>query len=169
MSVRTQTGTLAELADRIVATHHQYLRGAMPRVTAQISELRRDLPIGAIAPIFASMRAELELHMQKEELVLFPFIARLEQAVAVGLPPPRPPFGSVENPIRMMEQEHDSALVALAELRRLTDGYSVPAHAGQAQQMLFGELAELERDLMEHIRLENDILFPRAVELEKGA
>jgi regulator of cell morphogenesis and NO signaling len=166
-----QSHSLSTLTRHIVGTHHQFLREALPRLSARFAEARARTPddtIAALGPVFAAMRAELELHMGKEEHVLFPFIERVEQALAGSLPRPVPPFGTVGNPIRMMEQEHESALGAIDEMRRITNGYTLPPEATDLHRAIYGELAELESDLRLHIHLENDILFPRAVAMECG-
>ena len=165
-----QSKSLASLTRHIVTTHHEYLRGALPRISARLGEARAIPHLDTLArlvPIFAAMRAELELHMSKEEHVLFPFIERVEQALAIGLPRPVPPFGTVGNPIRMMEQEHESALGAIDEMHRITSGYAPPPDASDLHCSIYRELAEMEEDLRLHIHLENDILFPRAVAMER--
>ncbi len=165
-----QSKSLASLIRHIVTTHHEYLRGALPRISARLGEARAIPNVDTLArlgPVFAAMRAELELHMSKEEHVLFPFIERVEQALAIGLPRPIPPFGTVGNPIRMMEQEHESALGAIDEMHRITSGYAPPPDASDLHCSIYRELAEMEEDLRLHIHLENDILFPRAVAMER--
>jgi regulator of cell morphogenesis and NO signaling len=104
--------------------------------------------------------------MMKEEMVLFPYIVRLEEASLAGEPALPPPFGTVRNPVRMMEHEHESAGEALRELRALSNGYAVPEDACLSYRTLYGALAEFEADLHRHIHLENNVLHPRAIELE---
>lgn len=106
--------------------------------------------------------------MMKEEMVLFPYIARMEGAVTGQEMMARAPFGSVQNPVSMMEHEHDSAGNALREMRQKSDGYSAPAGACVSYQTLYRALAAFEADLHQHIHLENNILFLRAVAIEKG-
>jgi regulator of cell morphogenesis and NO signaling len=112
-----------------------------------------------LARTLAGLSAELEQHMRKEEMILFPFVERGGPA----------PFGSVANPIRVMEHEHDSAGQALAEMRRVTDGFTLPEGACNTFRALYAGLEELERDLHMHIHLENNILFPKALAAERGA
>ena len=106
------------------------------------------------------------MHMMKEEMMLFPYIVRMEEAVIQKEPILPPPFGSVQNPVSMMEHEHDDAGEALRALREMTGGYMVPPDACISYQTLYHALAEFEADLHQHIHLENNILFPRAIAME---
>ncbi len=112
--------------------------------------------------MFAELRAELEPHMFKEERILFPAIRQLEQSADA----PAFPFGTVANPIGMMEHEHDNAGVALASIRTLTSAYQVPEDACNTYRAMLDGLRELEVNMHQHVHKENNILFPRAVELE---
>src|SRR5437764_2675296 len=105
--------------------------------------------------------------MFKEEMVLFPYIEGLEDAVLRGRGFARPPFGTVNNPVRMMMFEHDTAGTLLRLLRAASSDYLVPDDACLSYRTLYGALADFEKDLHQHIHLENNILFPRAVELER--
>src|SRR5579883_2498529 len=116
---------------------------------------------------FQALAAELRMHMMKEEMVLFPYIIRLEEAVLEHTPVVPPPFGSVRNPVAMMEHEHDSAGQALRALRQATNGYAPPEDACVSFQTLYRALTEFEADLHQHIHLENNILFPLAVVMEQ--
>jgi regulator of cell morphogenesis and NO signaling len=107
------------------------------------------------------------MHMIKEEMVLFPYIIRMEEAVIQREPVLPPPFGSVANPVAAMEHEHESAGEALRALRSATNAYSAPADACVSYQTLYRALAGFEEDLHQHIHLENNILFPRAIAMEK--
>jgi regulator of cell morphogenesis and NO signaling len=162
------TAPLAKLVEHIVATHHAYLRRELPRLTglaAKVFEVHRARhpELGECRDVFAGLRAELEAHMQKEEVILFPMIAQME---ATGSPE-CVHCGSVRNPIRVMEMEHESAGAALAALHRLTGGYTPPADACNSYCALLSGLAALEVDLHQHIHKENNILFPRAARLEE--
>jgi regulator of cell morphogenesis and NO signaling len=119
--------------------------------------------------VFAALRAELEMHMRKEEMILFPAVTAYEAAIQSGQALPPTPFGTVANPIHMMEAEHESAGQALAEIRRITAGFQLPEYACVTYRALMSGLDELERDLHLHIHLENNILFPRAQELETAS
>ena len=104
--------------------------------------------------------------MFKEEQILFPYIVELEQSILQQRPGPFAPFGNVNNPIRMMMMEHDAAGEILRELRITTSDYTTPADGCITYRTLYEALEGLEKDLHQHIHLENNILFPRAVELE---
>jgi len=108
------------------------------------------------------------MHMMKEEMVLFPYMIHLEGAVTRDEPAPAAPFGTVKNPVAMMVHEHDSAGEALRALRQASRGYTAPEDACLSFKTLFNALAEFETDLHQHIHLENNILFPRAIEMEKA-
>jgi regulator of cell morphogenesis and NO signaling len=110
----------------------------------------------------AELRAELEPHMFKEEQILFPAIRWLERSSS----PPAFPFGTIANPIRMMEMEHDGAGNALRQIRELTHDYAVPEGACNTYRAMLDGLATLEQDMHVHVHKENSILFPRAVSLE---
>jgi regulator of cell morphogenesis and NO signaling len=107
--------------------------------------------------------------MMKEEMVLFPYIERMEEAVIEGEPILPAPFGTVQNPAAAMAREHDSAGDLLRRLRTLTNNYTPPQDACVSYKTLYSTLEEFERDLHEHIHLENNGLFPRAIEMERGA
>ena len=119
-----------------------------------------------MADLFAAVALEMTSHMAKEEHILFPYMVSLEEASAAGTAAPASPFGTVRNPIRMMEAEHESAGDAMARIRALTSGYAVPPGACTTYRVCLQELEAFERDLHEHVHLENNILFPRALRLE---
>jgi regulator of cell morphogenesis and NO signaling len=106
--------------------------------------------------------------MFKEEQVLFPYLVAMDQARLQGRPIPLPPFGTVKNPIRMMMMEHDTVGDLLRDLRIVTKEYKVPADGCMSYQTLYRALEAFEKDLHQHIHLENNLLFPKAVELEEG-
>jgi regulator of cell morphogenesis and NO signaling len=117
--------------------------------------------------VFRELLEELSLHMRKEEVMLFPAIEACEEASVRGMPLPPTPFGSVANPIRMMRMEHEDAGGALSRMRELTAGYAIPSYACATYTALMNGLRDLETDLNQHIHLEDDILFPRAIQLER--
>src|SRR5436190_1812282 len=127
-----------------------------------------DTTVREIVPTDYRIAAEMSEHMEKEEQILFPFILDLADAAQRGEPIARPPFGTVENPIRMMENEHRFVGDAMAEIRSLTDGYRLPDEACTTYKVCFQELAAFEADLHAHVHLENNILFPKAVAIETG-
>jgi regulator of cell morphogenesis and NO signaling len=111
----------------------------------------------------AELAGDLTGHMLKEERVLFPYVVALEKGAVK-----ESPFGTVANPIAMMEAEHDEAGRLLAEMNRLTGGYRLPEGACNTFRALFHGLSELEREMHLHVHLENNILFPRAVGMERN-
>jgi regulator of cell morphogenesis and NO signaling len=160
--------TLTELADHIQQTHHAYLKTELPRLRELAYKVARvhgakEPRLVKVASIFNAMKEEIEHHTFKEEMVLFPYIRKLDDGKR--LPPT--PFGSVSNPIRCMQSEHDEAGEALIQLRELTDHYTAPEHACTSWRALLGGLEHLDRDLRTHIHKENTILFPKAIEAEE--
>jgi regulator of cell morphogenesis and NO signaling len=110
---------------------------------------------------------EMIQHMHKEEQVLFPYIISLVSARKEGRAIASSAFGSIQNPIRMMESEHESAGDAMYAIRSLSSGYTVPDDGCTTYRIAFQELQDFERDLHQHVHLENNILFPMAVKLEQ--
>jgi regulator of cell morphogenesis and NO signaling len=159
--------SLTDLITHIVNTHHVFTKFEMDRLRALVTKV-----IGAhganhpelltVGELFQRLYADLEPHMFKEEQVLFPYIVRMERAQSLL----SAPFGTVKNPIRMMMMEHDTAGDILRKLRAVTSDYRVPADACISYQTLYQALEDFEKDLHQHIHLENNILFPKAVELE---
>jgi len=160
------------LIEEIVSTHHAYVRAALPRLIAlarKIAQVHgaRHPELARVADLVAAVAAEMTTHMMKEEQILFPYIVRLADAAAAGTSVPSAPFGSIVNPIRMMEAEHESSGNAMVEIRQLTGGYTPPADACDTYRVCLKELDAFERDLHAHVHLENNILFPKAVEHER--
>lgn len=159
--------SLGDLISHIVDTHHAYLTREFPVLTDRMAKVRKahgeQFPwLALLAQQLQALREELEAHTLKEERILFPFIERAE---SVGMQFAAPPLGTFAHPIAVMEHEHDSAGRALAEMRRLTDGYQLPQGACNTFRALYEGLEELEGDLHMHIHLENNVLFPRALDL----
>jgi len=163
---------LTELIRHIVETHHEYLRRELAPLAARLEKVYRVYnerygpTLTGLPEVFAAMRAELEMHIRKEEMILFPAIAAYESAARSGEQLPPTPFGTVANPIHMMEAEHESAGQALARIHEITRDFEIPEYACVTYRALMSGLDELERDLHMHIHLENNILFPRAEKLE---
>ncbi len=163
---------LHELVKHIVETHHEYLKLNLPAVQARIEKVvsvhvgRDPERLPRLQAVFADLRAELEMHLHKEEAILFPFIEQYGRAELQNRPTPPVPFGSVANPIGVMEREHAGAGDALEEIRTLTNNFDPPAYACTTVRALYDGLRALESDLHVHIHLENNILFPRAIALE---
>ncbi len=166
------TWALDMLAEHIIVKHHHYVTGALPmlyELTAKVARVHgeRHPELVTIAGLFDAVAQELQMHMHKEEHILFPHIIKMAVAVRDGMPMPIPGFGSIENPIRMMEAEHESAGGAMAEIQRLSSDYTPPLDACTSYRVLFAKLQEFEQDLHQHVHLENNILFPKAIALEK--
>lgn len=164
--------TLEFLADFIVATHHAYVRKTLPDIMAYANKVMRvhgghHPELMMVNELVEAINAELTPHMMKEEQILFPFIKELSRAKNDRQSPRDTQFGTVQNPIRMMEMEHETVGECLAELRRVTNDYTMPPDACASYSLLYRMLPEFEDDLHTHIHLENNILFAKAVELEK--
>lgn len=161
--------SLTELCDHIERTHHAYLRQELPRLAAMIDKVvdahgEAHPELSEVRQVFRALRGELEPHMFKEERVLFPAIRQLEESGGTA----SFPFGTVGNPIGVMEQEHDHAAKALSRLRWLTNDYELPADACNTYRAMLDGLRQLEADMHRHVHKENNILFPRAARLEAG-
>ncbi len=160
--------SMTSLVDHILTTHHAYLREEFPRLTKMTNRVaevhgERHPELPKVRDAFAALRDELEQHMQKEEQVLFPMIKQLDSGATAAAGH----CGTIENPIRMMEHEHDNAGDALGTLRTLTGGFAPPADACNTYRVMLDSLAKLEADLHQHIHKENNILFPKALAAEK--
>ncbi len=166
------TAPLNQLTAHIVAKHHTYVRQEVLRIQALLTKVvaahgQNHPEVAKIQQAFEDLASELAAHMFKEENVLFPYLDSMQAAVDRGQPVPPPFFGTVRNPVQMMMMEHDGAGEKLKQMRQLSSGYSAPADGCASYASLYRGLGEFEQDLHQHIHLENNILFPRAVEMEK--
>ena len=169
-----QKEPLSDLIEHIQNTHHKYTREEIIRLRALLDKVcsvhgKNHPELLDIKATFAVLSQELTTHMMKEEMVLFPYIVRMEEAVIQDEPVLPGPFGTVQNPVTMMEHEHDSAGNALRAIRTASAGYIPPAEACVSYQTLYKSLAAFETDLHQHIHLENNILFPRAIAMERAS
>lgn len=160
------------LVEYIELIHHAYTRDTLATLAPALSKIlqkhgSRHSELETVAELFVALDEEMQAHMQKEERVLFPYILRLEQGAAGQPLPLKAPFGSVQNPIRLMEAEHDDAGRILEQLAEITGQFTPPADACNTYRFVYRRLQELDADLRMHIHLENNILFPRAIALEK--
>jgi regulator of cell morphogenesis and NO signaling len=160
------------LADYIVNTHHTYVRKNLPDIRAYASKVlevhgKAHPELEKIQPLVEAIAAELIAHMEKEEKVLFPYIKQLVQAKNNHQPNPQSSFGSIENPIKNMENEHEAVGNFVEEIRKFTKNFTLPEDACASYTLWYKMLEEFEEDLHLHIHLENNILFPKAIELEK--
>ena len=167
-----QRAPLTDLITHIKDTHHNYVKEETKRLGPLFEKVcsvhgSRHPELLELHGEFKSLTQELLMHMMKEELVLFPYIERMEEAVIAGEPVLPAPFGSVNKPVTAMVHEHDAAGTWLRRMRELSGGYTPPQGACTSFMTLYSALSEFERDLHRHIHLENNILFPRAIEMER--
>lgn len=165
--------SLQGLISHIIETHHVYLRRELPRLEATVGKMSanhgHERPeLFQIQQLLQDLQDDISAHLLKEEQVLFPYVAGLERSIDTLEPPPVACFPSVQFPIRMMFMEHDRAQALLLELRSATANYTPPKGVTcDCAASFYKGLADLEADLLEHIRVENEELFPRAVALEE--
>jgi regulator of cell morphogenesis and NO signaling len=165
--------TATELITYIVQKHHSFVRSEIPRLEALLVKVNgrhrsSHQELAHIQDLFGAVAQELQTHMFKEERVLFPYIEELDAAARIEGPEPSGCFPSVEFPISRMVADHDDAGELFVSMRRLSNGYAPPEDACASFQALYRGLEEFEQDLHQHIHLENNILFPRAIELERA-
>jgi len=167
--------SLSVLADHIVATHHTFMHRELPHAANLLAKVVRahgpkhGEMLTKLQGVFDALRVELDAHLLKEEQVLFPSIKEMDAQVAADGTVPPMHCGSIQNPIRQMEREHENAGEALARMRAITGDYTLPTDACPTFAALYELLTRIESDLHEHIHLENNILFPRAVAMESSA
>jgi regulator of cell morphogenesis and NO signaling len=168
-----QNASLTELIEHILNTHHVFTKSEMTRLEALTRKVieahgRNHPELLDLGELFQRLCMDLTPHMFKEEQVLFPYILAMSRASDKNGPGPFAPFGTVNNPVRMMMKEHDTVGEILRELRAVTSDYNVPPDACISYQTLYQALENFERDLHQHIHLENNLLFPKALDLEKA-
>ncbi|MBK9282962.1 MAG: iron-sulfur cluster repair di-iron protein [Sphingobacteriaceae bacterium] len=166
------TWELDFLADYILNTHHKYVTQAhtiLFEYTQKVARVHGDRhpELVEIADTFMEIMHELNSHMMKEENILFPYIKSLAISKRQKLEVTVPGFGSVQNPINMMEHEHDSAGRLMEKIKELSNNFTPPSTACNTYRVSFAKLQEYQDDLHQHIHLENNILFPKAIALEK--
>ncbi len=163
---------LHELIDHILQSHHAYMHEALPRIKELLRKVlhahgaRHGVMLRQLHDLYNSLDTELTSHLRKEEEVLFPYIVNAEAHRQGGSEKPSACFGSVGNPIRQMESEHESAGAVLVQIRKVTGDYTLPDDACPTFRALYEELERMEEDLHQHIHLENNILFPKAIAVE---
>ena len=163
--------SLGRLIQHIVRVHHHCVRQELPALAEMASKVAakrsdQDPELVKVAELVEGLRSEMYAHIEKEEQVLFPFISQMDQESIVAYPPAHACFRSVAHPIFMMEQEHESAGHIMRELIRITNHFETPSWACATHIALFSGLSEFQADLRQHVHLENDVLFPRAIQLE---
>src|SRR5829696_1807 len=165
--------SLPKLIEHILDTHHVFTKTEMERLQSLAEKVLNahggnHPELVHLNELWRRLCADLNPHMFKEEQILFPYILAMTQAAGQSRRAPFAPFGTVNNPIRMMMTEHDTAGQILRELRALTSDYKVPPDACISYQTLYKALENFEKDLHQHIHLENNLLFPKALELENA-
>ncbi len=161
------------LADYVEKTHHRYVEEKSAVLIQFLNKLckvhgERHPELFEISELFLESAQDLAAHMKKEELILFPFIRKMVTAERSGETLQAPHFGTVENPVSMMKHEHDVEGERFRKIAELTNNYQFPEDACGTYQVTYKMLEDFENDLHKHIHLENNILFPKAVLLEKS-
>ena len=174
---REETSTAADpslelLIAHILRTHHVYTKQELEQLTPLMAKVvtrhgEHHPELLELQTIFKEICDDLGPHMVKEETVLFPYIIQLEASLAMHIAGPRPHFGTVLNPVRMMSIEHETVGGLLLRMRDVSNQYQTPEGACPSFAALYARLADLERDLHQHIHLENNMLFPRAIAMEE--
>jgi regulator of cell morphogenesis and NO signaling len=161
-----------QVIGRILENHHAYIRQQVPVIHGYLAKLavkkgERFPDLKKLEQLFTEMASDLMRHMEKEETILFPFIEAMLDARDQCHRVPRTPFGTIQNPVRMMELEHQHAGNEMWLIRVLTNNFQPPADACVTWRACYAELEAFERDLHEHVHLENNVLFPAATRLEQ--
>lgn len=160
---------LRALIAEITNHHHEYLKRELPFIEGSLADIAR-AQTGALCeiaevmlPAFSRFRRELEAHMRREEVILFPLIEQLERAVTGGQAPPRNSFGPLSNAIQFMHEDHDFENKLLERITEISDGFDGFSSSGVMER-----LRALRLDLEEHVLKEDEKLFPAAIRLEEG-
>ena len=161
---------LSQLCDYIVGTHHAYVKQNLPQINAYLEKVAtkhggRHPELHEIFKLFTELKEELTEHLFKEENILFPRIKEIEQKFAERSSFSLPVAGYIEAPVTVMELEHDHAGDLLEQIRLKTDNYTPPADACTTYRVAFASLQAFEADLHQHVHLENNILFPKAIRM----
>lgn len=164
--------SLCELIDHILDKHHTYTKEEIEQLTPLMAKVatrhgEHNPYLLELKNLFHQVCNDLGPHMAKEEMVLFPYIRNLERNLSGQIQGTMPPFGTVQNPVRMMRAEHEEVGELLSKMREVSNDYTLPDEACPSFTALYHRLGDLERDLHQHIHLENNLLFPRAIELEQ--
>ena len=169
-SVDFEKMNLAQLCDYIVQTHHAYVKDEMPQIYAYLQKVsskhgERHPELYKIFQTFAAVKEEMEGHMKKEELILFPRIKELQKLADNENANLQLNITYLQSPINVMEQQHDHAGNMLNDIRLLSNDYTAPQDACTTYRLSFAALKAFELDLHQHVHLENNILFPKAIQL----
>lgn len=160
------------LADYIVNIHHKYVRDATPMLAGLSEKIAghhgpHHPELYEVREHVAALLQEMHDHQIKEENILFPFVKQMSQAKREGKPFTFPPFGTIESPVEMMKHDHNEVAAHIHALEKLTDNYAVPSDGCQSYALFYDKLKEMDEDLHVHIHLENNILFPKSIAMEK--
>ena len=171
-SIDFKTWPLDLLADYVEKKHHRYVEEKTPTLIQFLNKLCKvhggtHPELFEITALFTSSAQDLAAHMKKEELILFPFIRKMAEAKSQNRDLATPHFGTVENPIAMMQDEHLTEGERFVKIAALTNNYTPPSDACNTYKVTYSMLQEFEQDLHKHIHLENNILFPKAIEMQK--
>ena len=166
--------SVSELIDHIIAKHHIFTANEIERLTRLMEKVckrhgAQHPELLEVQAVFTALTDSMTPHMRKEEMVLFPYIQSLESSVSGDGHASSPHFGTVENPIRMMMADHEADGARLKKMREISSDYTLPDGACPSYTALYAGLEDLEKDLHKHIHLENNVLFPAAVDLERNA
>ena len=159
------------LVDYIINNHHEFTRTKLPEIgkyAMKVAKVHgdRNQELKEIYQEFTMLHTEIFNHLDKEERILFPYIKQLVEADKKGVKPETPEFGEAANPIAMMETEHNEAGNSMTKIRKLSNDFTPPADACTTYRILYQNLEAFEKDLHKHVHLENNILFPKVLELE---
>ena len=159
------------MIDYIVDKHHTYTRDEIEHLTPLMAKVAgkhgaQHPELYALEELFSELCADLSPHLMKEEQILFPYITELENFKTKQTKVPVSCFGTVKNPVGMMMREHDTAGEILRNMRLVSNDYKIPEGACPSYTALLTRLEAFEKDLHQHIHLENNVLFPKAIELE---
>ena len=171
-SIDYQSWPLDLLADYIEKTHHRYVEDKSPEITSYLDRVcevhGKDNPeLFQIKELFHKTVENMAQHMKKEELIVFPFIRKMEKVKRSGESLQKPNFGSIKTPIDEMEQEHSAEGERLRDIDQLSNNYTPPVDACNTFRVTYSLLKEFENDLHLHIHLENNILFPKSIQMEE--
>ncbi len=160
------------LVEYIINSHHKYIKENGPGIGAHIEKVaivhgKNHPETIDIAKLYSIIHKDLKQHLMKEEEILFPYIKYLVKVKTGNAPLETPYFRTIANPIKMIEAEHQSAGDIFEQIRNITNNYAIPEDACNTYRLSYNELNEFELDLHQHVHLENNILFPKAIELEK--
>ncbi len=158
----------SRLIRHIVRVHHQRVRQELPRLAEMAHKLagKRAAELNEVEALLEELRTDMLSHIEKEEQVLFPFIVQMDEDLLGANSQARACFRSVAEPIFIMQREHESANRIVAEIHAFANGFEPPAWACATHLDLYIGLRAFEIDLKQHVHLENDVLFPRAIEME---